>query len=59
MLKFILKNLHILGGMFIGLGIPTQKAILLKDNPMYDLIFIPIGILCLLISYYYTFKVKS
>jgi 1,4-dihydroxy-2-naphthoate octaprenyltransferase len=53
---FILKNLHIIGALFISFGIPIGVHILPEN---YDLLFLPIGVLFILISWYYTFEYKN
>ena len=53
---YLLKKLNMVGGAFIALGIPFHSGgIIVKDNPLTDLLFIPVGIVLMIISYYYTF----
>ena len=56
MKKFLLKNLNIIGGMFIGLSLPLGPNVLPGN---YDILFLPVGVLMIMISYYYTFIDKD
>ena len=60
MFKFLARNtFNLIGGMFIGLSIPMNHGVLIEDKPLIDLIvFAPIGIILLSISYYYKFIKK-
>lgn len=49
MKKYILKNLNIIGAIFIALGLPIGVKILPNN---YDLLFLPIGALMLIVSYF-------
>lgn len=55
----ILRNLNIIGGLFIGLSLPSQTGIIMEDKPNLDILFIFPAIIILLISWYYTFNYKE
>lgn len=55
MKEFLLTSGQIIGGLFIGFGLPIGDNIFPGN---YDLLFIPFGLVLLLISYYYTFIKK-
>lgn len=50
------NTFNLIGAAAVGLGMPFGWAIISRE---WDLIFIPIGILLLGISYYYKFVFKN
>lgn len=57
MYKFLAKNIFpIVGGMFVGFGIPLGTPLFSRG---IDMIFLPIGIVILSISYYENFIRKN
>lgn len=55
MKDFLIKNLNLPGGMFIGLGLPIGVHILPGN---YDLLFLPFGMILIMMSFYQTFIKK-
>ncbi len=58
-LKWMASNiLGMLGGIFLGFSIPTHINIMGDICPDF-VIFLPLSVICVGISYYYTFVDKS
>jgi hypothetical protein len=59
--KFLVrKTFNLIGGIMTGLSIPFGSSILYKNNSLIDfVVFFPLAILFLGVSYYYSFIEKD